>query len=446
VSAVWLLPAGPGRGATLTLLLTAALTAVTLRRLGRDGWRLSWTQVVPVAVALQVLWRADFLLVAQPQAAGSLATGALAATVFELLVLPCLGAVGVVVLASRWRPEAILTVTAASLVLGGGWSPIGVMTLLLVAALDRTWARRGQSPRLPIAAGTMVALALILLAWMSSTAHGWGDFLHLLSWLPILAPVAVIAGLEWPSRTHRLWQAKASRLWQTQALWSGSLLLGSTMLAGYPWLRDAPADHLLTLIGLEAGWSTAVVVVIAALVIGFNRWLRPATLGGLALFLALVLALPTAGRVVLRHRSLTAAAPSAGAQVEPAVQPEAAVPVATVMIDSYLSYGTLVAAGAPVARIRLQGANGHSEEWTLRNGRETGEWAARRPDIAASPTLETPPPWLSWVTAERRFFGQRYRAVHQLLEPFAVESVEVALEPGIAPDVTLTLVGLELRP
>jgi hypothetical protein len=478
VTIVWVLPAGPGRGAMLTLLLTAALGATVLRRLARDEWRPAWGSVVPAAVALQILWRADALLTPRP----------LTTTAVDLLVLPCLGAVGVVTLAARRRPESILAATAALLILGEGWSPVGVVTLLVVATVDHVGKR--PAPRLEL---LLLAVTLATAVAVAPAARGWTDSLHLMAWLPILAPAAIVALPERPSHGlaavillaagARLIEGPEAlsvpvafallvlspashRMRETQALWSGCLLLAGTVLAGYPWLRIAPADSLLRTVGLQPGWAAAAAIVAIALLIGSSwwdrldrgsvrastelmpgpvpsyasPWLRPAPLVGFVLLVAAAFALPPAGPAFLRQLQLTAGDPTVISVVEPAV------PVSAVALDSYLSYGTLLAPGAPVARLRLRGTGGQIVVWTLRNGRETGEWAVRRPDIATSSTQETPVAWVSWVTARRLFFGQRYRAVHLLPEPLEVDRVELTLEPGVAPEVVLTLVRLEMRP
>ena len=80
----------------------------------------------------------------------------------------------------------------------------------------------------------------------------------------------------------------------------------------------------------------------------------------------------------------------------------------------------------------------------VRAGVDTGEWAARRSDVAAIAGFTAPAPYLSWVDAGRRFFGQRYRARLRLEQPAIATAVEVRLAPGIAPDVVLTLYHLEL--
>jgi len=254
VATVWLLPAGPGRGATLTVLLTAALAAVALRRLAHDRWVFSLANTVPVMVALQLLWRADALLAPLSRETG-LEAGPLAATVFVLLVLPALGAAVIVLLSFLgWRPEAILTAT--------------VLALLLFPVLA------------------------------TAAVHDWREFLRLAAWLPILAPAAVFALFTWPPRVRRRWRSRAPHIWSIQAVWSGSLLLGATVLAGYPWLRTAPAESLLERVGLQPGWTAALVVLVASAAIGDRRWPHPARSTGLVLFLAAVLALPLAGPTV----------------------------------------------------------------------------------------------------------------------------------------------------
>ncbi len=76
---------------------------------------------------------------------------------------------------------------------------------------------------------------------------------------------------------------------------------------------------------------------------------------------------------------------------------------------------------------------------------ETGEWAARRADVAGLPGFQAPNPWLSWVTAGRDVFAQRYRAAWQLDRTIEAGDLEVERVDGLPPDVVLAIFHLELR-
>ncbi len=117
--------------------------------------------------------------------------------------------------------------------------------------------------------------------------------------------------------------------------------------------------------------------------------------------------------------------------------------VAALVLDSSLSNAAAIAPGTSIAEVRL--ATGAGEiVLPVRAGIDTGEWAARRRDVAAIAGFTAPEPYLHWVDAGRAFFGQRYRARLRLDRPATATAVEVRLAPGIAPDVVLTLFHLEL--
>ncbi|HEX2464690.1 MAG TPA: hypothetical protein VHR17_08685 [Thermoanaerobaculia bacterium] len=237
-----------------------------------------------------------------------------------------------------------------------------------------------------------------------------------------------------------------------QAAWSSVLAIAVAILAAYPWLRtDALADAT-ALLGLGAGWraaltTLALLTVAATVAILLARSRRPAAspeqLAPLALAVLLV---PLA---LLAHRPVEAS-PIARQPIDldersPAwsARLDAPARVATLVVDSSLSHAATIAPGTAIAEVRLVTTAG---EITLpvRTGVDTGEWAARRSDVAAIPGFTAPAPYVHWVDAGRGFFGQRYRARLRLDQPAIATAVEVRLAPGISPDVVLTLFHLEL--
>jgi len=80
----------------------------------------------------------------------------------------------------------------------------------------------------------------------------------------------------------------------------------------------------------------------------------------------------------------------------------------------------------------------------VRAGEETGEWAARRPDVAASARLRSPRPWLVWVAGDA--FGQRYRARLPLPRSGSFARLRIDLAPGLPPDTGLAVYQVELAP
>jgi hypothetical protein len=235
-----------------------------------------------------------------------------------------------------------------------------------------------------------------------------------------------------------------------QATWSGILAIAVAILAAYPWLRSDPLADAAALIGLGDGWRAALTTLLlltvaatVAILLARSRRRAPAELVALALAVLLV---PLA---LFAHRPVEAS-PIARQPIEldarsPAwtARLDAPARVATVVLDSSLSHAAALASGTAIAEVRLATDAG---EMTLpvRAGVDTGEWAARRSDVASIAGFTAPAPYLHWVDAGRGFFGQRYRARLRLDQPAMVTAVEVRLAPGIAPDVVLTLFHLEL--
>ena len=119
--------------------------------------------------------------------------------------------------------------------------------------------------------------------------------------------------------------------------------------------------------------------------------------------------------------------------------------VSAIVIDSSLANSTSTSADTVAAHVRVRGPHGVNE-WPLRIGRDSGEWAALRSDVAAIPGFSAPEPFLSWVDTSGSFFGQRYRAIWNPPEPLIVEEIEIELAPDMPDGLTLTVFRLELRP
>jgi hypothetical protein len=113
------------------------------------------------------------------------------------------------------------------------------------------------------------------------------------------------------------------------------------------------------------------------------------------------------------------------------------------VIDSSLSHAASIAPGTVIAEVRLATTDGEVT-LPLRAGIDTGEWAARRHDVAAIAGFVAPQPWLHWVDEGRGFFGQRYRARLRLERPVDVNGVEIRRASSVAPDLEITVFGLEL--
>ncbi len=169
--------------------------------------------------------------------------------------------------------------------------------------------------------------------------------------------------------------------------------------------------------------------------------------GGVAagwLTLALLQGLPTSGTPLLTPELpvvLDTGRPAWEADLSPQ-------PVGSLVVESALSNGAALPLGTPAAILRLWDAAGRSVDWTLRAGEETGEVAARRPDVARE-GRSVPQAWISWVAGD--FFAQRYRAQwsldRQALQAPQDHFVKLRIEraPGLPSDVEIAVYQLEVR-
>jgi hypothetical protein len=96
-----------------------------------------------------------------------------------------------------------------------------------------------------------------------------------------------------------------------------------------------------------------------------------------------------------------------------------------------------------VAVFHLSDPAGRSVSWTFRAGEETGEWAARRPDVEQTARLRSPKAWISWVAGD--FFAQRYRARWTLERPGRFTRLRAERPPGLPPEVSLAIHQVEVR-
>jgi hypothetical protein len=505
-AAVWALPPGPGRGMAVTMALLAALAVAAGRALtprpplpsplpsltGRGGDKLPPGVAIPLALGLQVLLRGELLF--QPALA--------VRTAVALVVLPVVGGLAVSMLARRHGMALALIAGGTAVALAPGFNVASTLALIALAAGDLlAWeearplvkvmagiallAPIAWEPgpgivaavcglalwRPRIALGVAVAAAAGLAAFLHESWHGVGLQMLL---LPLLVPAAVFprqdriaaviaavlmigtvplvpgaAALAAPLALAALSLRRDAAFTVPQGMWTGAALGGTALLAGYPWLREEPLASALGLLGLPIGlWLAAGVVAVFLALAGLGVWmgqrwdepLRSARLAGLtaaSLALALLAGLPGRGAALLPPGLpvvLDAAHPAWEARV-----PRQA--VGSVVVESSLSNGAGLAPGTPVAVARLQDAGG-SLDWTLRAGRETGEWSVRRPDVARLGTL-APSPWISWVAGD--FFAQRYRSKWIPPRRGQASVLRVERAPGVPPDLAVTLYQVEIR-
>jgi hypothetical protein len=322
-----------------------------------------------------------------------------------------------------------------------GAAALAFLVMLVPAALPAALpaARRRQSRAL-LAAAALLAFAT--------------------PWLPdrsaLAAPLA-LAALALPAT------GAAAGL---TVIWSAALLIGTALLASYPWVRHDALGDALGLLGADAGTGAGpglaaaiggaalLIAGTVALVLRLRQRLwqrqRPAAragpiaaaAAGVALFAAMVgpqlaspgVALLGGGSAVLLDR----ANPSWHTDVGPQR-------LQGLALQTSLIHGTGLAGGTPVARVRLLGTGTAPLELLLRAGDDTGEWAARRTDVAATARLHPPPPWQAWVAGD--FFGQRYRTRLPLprSDSGSFARLEIVLAPGLPPDTAVALYQVELE-
>lgn len=420
---VWALPPGPGRGAAVVLVLVGALAVAAARGWSKDlkdpkdvkdssasqragfssfGSFKSFRSLLPLALGLQVLLRGSELLF-QPQAS--------LRTLVALLALPAAGALATAVLARRHGPAA-LTAAGAALLLAPGWNVAVTAGLAALAAGDRIARWRGA-----ILAAAAVAGAFLLMPRATDPSMAAGPLALAVLYLgrKILAFPAVV---------------------------TASFLAATALLASYPWLRADPLQEALGFFGLALAPVSALVLAAAfGILAAAVAWLRlpAAGLTAGALFLAACFHIPTPGKPLLP--------PEAAVVLDPAHPAWTSAldggSTQTIVLDSSLSNGAVLANGTPVATVRLRDQKGRISEWTLRAGMETGEWAARRPDVVASSVLLSPSPWISWVAGD--FFGQRYRARWTIDAPGPFTALSVERNPALPTQVSLALHWMEAR-
>jgi hypothetical protein len=438
--------------------------------------------VLPVAAgaALALLWRRHGTLpaLAAAGAAAVLAPGWTVATTLALVALAggdSLAAPAGGWRAPGWRDGARLAAGVAALLLPVAWEPrAGWAAALAGLALRRPGLAMGLA--LPAALLTRgVALPGALGAHAS-----WREGALGVAWLAMVVPAALLAAKRPQHRAVLAaaallafatpWLPDRSALAAPLALaalalpaagaatglatvWSAALLGGTALLASYPWLRQDPLGEALALLGVGPGPLLATAIGGAALLLGAAAGLavrlRPARsaarmaagAAGAALFTALLLpqlawpdaALLNAGDTVRIDR----ADPSWHTDIGPRRS-------RGLVLQTSLFNAAGLAAGTPVARVRLLGGGGAAVELLLRAGQDTGEWAARRSDLAATARLRAPRPWLAWVAGD--YFGQRYRTRLPLPRPGSFARLQIDLEAGLPPGTGIALHQVELEP
>ena len=492
-AAVWALPAGAGRGAVLMALLAAAFTVAAVRRL-RMGWPsppASRTLIPAIALCFgaQILLRGDLLFSLRLTAVRAAKVAALAAAAkpwFALLALPVIAGSAVALLWRRYGAVPAWAAAGAAMAMAPGWTvgtTLAVAAMaggaMLAAAVSAPPEGRGVIWRTRLELAGAVAALLAPIAW--EPRSGWiATLAGLALWRPDerswawtsgrLAAAALLAfGAPWvpdrsvlaaPFALAALALPSVGAAAGIAAVWGAAVFLGTALLASYPWMRADPLGDCLALLdaGRPPGLRLAAAAGGAALAVGAVSLLlrragrradgeaaRPAAGiaaagAGLALFAALAVpsmvspgtAFLTAGDTVLLERG----------------NPEWHREIGTgrarsVVLQTSLLHSAELKTGTPVALVRLRATGSSDVEMVLRAGRDSGEWAARRSDLAGA-RLTAPRAWISWVAGD--FFGQRYRSRRAIPSAGSFGRLEIELAPGLPPDFALALYQVELDP
>jgi hypothetical protein len=505
-AAVWVLPPGPARGVAMVALLLATLAVATGRALlhraaSAENWRESLRFWIPLALGVQVLLRGDLFLAPPPPLRLAIALVALPVvggaalamlarrhgTALALIaggtavaLAPGLNVASTLGLVALAAGDRLARAESGRLAKGAAWiallAPIawapgpGIAAAVCGLALWRPKIALGLA--LPVAAG---------LAWhFHGHFHQTGSGIALQAvWLLLLVPAAILPGREGlapalaallmagtvplvpgaatlaaPLALAALSLRRNAAFTVPQAVWTGAALGGTALLASYPWLREEPLSSFLALVGHGPGPALAAAAVALLLALaGAGTWmgrswgepLRSARLAGLAaacVALALLVGLPDFGTALV--------APAVPVVLDAGhLAWETRIPgraVGSVVVESSLSNGAGLAPGTPVAIVRLreiaETGDGGGPVWVLRSGEGTGEWAARRPDVARA-GVKAPRPWISWVAGD--FLAQRYRSQWTLERPERASSLRIERAPGVPPDLAVAVYQLEIR-
>ncbi len=504
VGAGWVLQPGPTREAVVLTALAGLGFLVGARRLAASLPELPLAVALPLALAAQALlrteallppapaelgWRLPVILVALP-AAGALATVALARRHGAARALLAAGTA--LLLGPGWNVATTLALVAlaaggvaADRTLSRRWRLVALLVLVAPLAWDPRAGALAAGAGLALAAGRGAPLVGALVALPLATVFALRaptEAVAMLAWLPLLLPAVLLpaadcrrpafaavflmlgaaaggpsaAALAAPLALAALSLRRRGAPLAAQAAWTASLLAGASLLAAPPWLRQAPLAAAFGLLGAPV---VAPMALAALLVAGFWLALGPALGAALRGRLA---AGWTSGRVaaaaatatvlatLLVQRPATVAAPlprdvtlAAESPSWEAALPPGTAPVRTVVLDSALAHSASLPAGRAVATVRLLDAAGREHAWTLRVGRDTGEWAAARPDVAARLRAGAPEPWLSWIVGD--FPARRYRARWRLGDSATTRAVRIERAADLPPEVLVSLHYLELR-
>ena len=497
---VWAVPAGPTRGAALGLVLVLSLFLSLARRLAGDHDRLSWQTAIAATLGIQALCRADRFLSLEFDLR----------TLVGLILLPLVAATALVLLQRYYPARSVVLAGMVAALLVPGLSVVATLAIgaLAIGTLWREHAEPAwlvmilaigtvvaaffwQPPLAGLIAATILAMRLpeglktylglmalaAILCLLYPPVRNWSEVLNLAALGPLLMPALLVpvgrrrsyaicgailgllalrtvagpAALAAPLAIAALSLRFRGTVARVQSVWTASLLLGSTLLAAYPWLRADPLMDTLALVGVGVGWWMAVAIVGVTWALTLisapferaegERSMAPWVVGAAVLFLALWIRIPSNGSQPFEGRIQVVDSLNAELAIDLADEPE----VTEVVVDSYLENSAGLPVGVTVATVELVDSAGGIHEWPIRAGLESGEWAARRADVASLEGFSAPNPWISWVTPGGDLFAQRYRAVWSLPIAIDVRRLTIRRQAELDDGVSMAIFHLELR-
>ena len=243
-----------------------------------------------------------------------------------------------------------------------------------------------------------------------------------------------------------------------QRAWCGTLVIGTTLLAAYPWVREDPRGDLLALLGFSNEVSALLTLLFLIAGLGFAiDYLRdtiPTPMRKPALLACLLLGFGIARQVmsVSGTTVLVNSYDPAALTVENGSW-QRSFPCRNTLRRGPRQppgWGVPIGSATEAAIIELQADDGTVlAEWPLRVGHETGEWAASRPDLAGHIGFKAPAPWISWVAPDGGFFAHRFRSRFTLppgdTPPVKASRIRIRRGDELPPETRLSIYRLELR-
>lgn len=299
-----------------------------------------------------------------------------AATLARVTLVPAIVALALVAVARR-SPPAALALGLATWSIAPGWS---AGTAIVVAAGAAAFVAVKDTGQDRLAAGFLALTALS--AW-SGAAPPW-----------IVATVVTLVVAAAGGEGLRLARPAAALL--------GAVALGAGLAGALPWKAPRPVERA-----------------VAALVAPPSR--------------------VTATPVVGRGRTVHAGRPLFEAPLAAPGEATRRLEVGALEVTSYVTNSTRLACGTRIADVVLVEGRRDTARFGITLGRESGEWAAARPDVAAAAACPAPPPHWSWIPVEGRFLGSTYRARFEPPVPVVADRVRFELADGLPEDVALSV-------